>query len=539
MWLDKYKKPDNYRGFRKEPIAYFCAEYALFDHTALYAGGLGILAGDYVKEMVRQNVPAVAIGLYYHKEHSHGLDPKKDIVEPNDLGLKLLEDDKGNVLKISLKIGKRKVHAQIWNWKKNELNLYLLDTQVPENTPEDWNISDCLYVEDRNIRLKQEMLLGMGGMRLLKKLHINPSVFHLNEGHSAFLILELIKYEILTTKLDFKSACEFVKSRVVFTNHTLVAAGHELFVIDTVKDMLAEFSKDINVDINEIINLGIEKDSNMFSMTELALKLSAKVNAVSKLHEIKAEEVWKDYNVEAVTNGIYIPDWDMLKHYSHKEQKDKLIELINKNCGVNFDKDTLTIGWARRFVDYKRPLAILGDPERLKNIGKIQIVFSSSINSTYLEENEYYRELVRLSQNDLKGMVAFIPDYNIDIAKIMTSGCDVWLNTPIVGREACGTSGMKACLNGVLPLSTSDGWIDEVDLNDIGWKVSDGDITSNLLDAIENKIVPEFYNNQDGWKKRIKNSRNMILKNFGTDRMLKEYISKLYIPIYKNRKVIS
>jgi len=539
MWLDKYRKPENYKGFKKEPVAYFCAEYALFDHTALYAGGLGILAGDYVKEMVKQNMPAVAVGLYYHKEHQHGLDLNSERKEPKDLGLKLLEDADGNTIKVFVKIGDKKVYAQVWNWKKNELNLYLLDTQVSENTSEDWDICDYLYVEDRNVRLKQEIILGMGGMKVLKKLHVTPSVFHLNEGHSAFLILELIRYEIRTNKMNFKDACEFAKSRVIFTNHTLVSAGQELFELNTVKELLKEYAVEVGVDIDEIINFGLDTDLNMFSMTRLALNLSSKVNAVSKLHEVKAEEIWKGYDVEQVTNGIYIPDWDILQHYSHKEQKKKLINFVNNNCGVSFSEDVITLGWARRFVDYKRPLAILGDVERLKKLGKVQIIFSSSINSSYVEENEHYKELLRLSENELKGMITFIPNYNIDIAKMMTSGCDVWLNTPIVGREACGTSGMKACLNGTLPLSTSDGWIDEVDLVGIGWKVQDGEITNNLLETLEKEVLPEYYNNITSWNDRMKNSRNMIMKNFGTNRMLEEYISKLYIPIYKSRKIIN
>ncbi len=536
MWLDKFKKPENYKGFRKEPVAYFCAEYALFDHTPLYAGGLGILAGDYVKEMVKENMPAVAVGLYYHKEHEHGLDLNREKKTPTDLGLNLVKDSNGNVVKIPILLGERTVYVQVWSWKKSELNLYLLDTQVAENSPIDWDICDYLYVEDRNIRLRQEIILGIAGVRLLKVLDIRPSVFHMNEGHSAFLAFELIRHEMKSRNIDFKTAVNFAKQRIVFTNHTLVPAGHELFNIDTIKDVAAGFAKDLGIDINELVQLGFNSETNMFSMTELALTLSTKVNAVSKLHAVKAKEVWKSHEVEVVTNGIYVDDWDQLKHYSHKELKRKLIDHVNTNCGVNFSEDILTLGWARRFVDYKRPLAILGDVERLKKLGKVQIVFSSAINSTYSEENEYYKELLKLSENELKGMVAIIPDYDIHVAKLMTSGCDVWLNTPIVGREACGTSGMKACLNGVLPLSTSDGWVDEVDLTDIGWKVEDGEITKNLLDALEKEVIPEYYNNQESWTRRMRKSRELIVRGFGMNRALKEYINNIYLPIYNTRK---
>jgi starch phosphorylase len=517
MWFNKFK------DFKNKPIAYFCAEYALFDHTALYAGGLGILSADYVKEMVKQKFPAVAIGLYYHKEHEHGLELTKERRTPTDLGLTLLKDTNGEVLKISIKINNRDVLAQVWNWNVNALNLYLLDTQVTENSPEDWNICDELYTDDRYTRLRQEIVLGIGGVKLINKLKITPSVFHLNEGHSAFMIFELIKREMINS--DFNTACKIVRNKVVFTNHTLVDAGQERFDVELVKRTLENYSSEMN----NLVSLGVSGDG-MFSLTKLALNMSYKVNTVSEMHSIKARESWGDYRIENVTNGIYLDGWDLLRHYSNLESKRKLIKYINDKCGISFDENVLLLGWARRFVDYKRPLAILSDVDRLKKIGKVQIVFSSSVNSTYDDENSYVREIHRLSQNELKGIVAFIPNYDIEVARLLTSGCDVWLNTPEVGREACGTSGMKACLNGVLPLSTNDGWIYEVDLNGIGWKVSDGEITRNLLDTLERDIVPKYYHDKPSWKKMINNARKLILERFGTDRMLRDYIKKIYRP---------
>ncbi len=521
---------NQYNAFEDKPVAYFCAEYALFDHDPLYAGGLGILAGDYINEMVSQNFPAIAFGLFYHKNDEHGTEPSSERKTPPELGLTLVKKSDGSVLKLPIKIDKRTIYIQAWQWKKNKVNLYLLDTQLEENSSDDWKICDELYVEDRYLRLEQEIILGIGGMKVLKALNIHPSVYHLNEGHSAFMLYELIKQEMKNRKIEFNEACKYAKRQVVFTNHTLVSAGQEMFDIAIMKTIFPE----------EFINLGLNSENGMFSMTNLALNMSSKVNAVSQLHGKTANELWKNYQIESITNGINLDRWDSLKFYSHKEKKRELIKLIEEKSHVSFDENTLLLGWARRFVEYKRPLAILGDIERLKKLAnitnrKIQIVFSSSLNETYIEKNDFLKKIDDLMNNELKGMLAFIPSYDMRISKLMVSGCDIWLNTPIVGREACGTSGMKACLNGVLPLTTKDGWIDEIDISALGWEVTNSekedDITENLLTLLENTIVPEYYDNPNRWKERMNSARKLIMDKFSTKRMLDEYIQKLYIPI--------
>jgi starch phosphorylase len=514
-----------FKQFKDRPLAYFCAEYALFDHTPFYKGGLGILAGDYVMEMVEEKFPVVAFGLLYHREHYHGTDLHEESKNPEDLGLSLLKNKDGSILKVPIKTDTHILYVQAWLWKKEHTTLYLLDTQLAENTPEDWAITDYLYVEDRYLRLLQEIVLGVGGMKILEKLNVNPLVYHLNEGHSAFMIFELIEKEMKENKTGFLDACKTAKEKVVFTNHTLVDAGQEFFDPKIIEKIFGI----------EYMKLGLDTKGNNFSLTKLALDMSRKVNAVSAIHEKMAKQVWGNYNIESVTNGIHIPRWDEIKYYSHKEQKRKLINLIQENCGLIFDENILLIGWARRFVDYKRPTAILGDVERLKKLAQIEgkelrIVFSSPLNETYREENKFIKEIERLMKNELKGIIALIPNYDISISKLMVSGCDIWLNTPIVGCEACGTSGMKACLNGVLPLSTSDGWVDEVNFAQIGWIVRDGeDITKNLLDTLETDILPEYYGHKDHWKKRMTLSRELIQQKFGTERMLNDYINKMYL----------
>lgn len=518
-----------------KPVAYFCAEYALFDHTPLYAGGLGILSGDYIQEIIDQKLPVAAFGLFYHREHKHGLELSLERKTPQELGLSLVTNTDGSILKVKVPLCDREVMVQAWTYKKANMNLYLMDTQIEENKPEDWNICDTLYVDDRDLRLQQEIILGIGGMRLIKALNIQPSVYHLNEGHSAFMAFEFIRAIMKSQGKTFSEAVAHVKKRIVFTNHTLVAAGQEHFGVETMKSFFSGFCKDIGISVSDLIQLGLDAKNNLFSMTLLALTMSSKVNAVSALHGKKAREEWKGYNVESITNGIYIGRWDKLAHYSHAENKKKLIDYIKNATGTIFDEKILLLGWARRFVDYKRPLAILDDIERFKRIAKadgrkVQLVFSGPINATYTEENETMKKLEHLIETELKGIVVFIPNYNTTISQYLVSGCDVWLNTPKVGLEACGTSGMKACLNGVLPLSTSDGWMDEVDITNIGWIVHDTDITRNLLDTLEYKIVPEYYRRKDTWARKMKYARELILKRFSTERMLQEYIDKLYLP---------
>lgn len=532
---------NQYKSFKDSPVAYFCAEYALFDYDSLYAGGLGILSGDYVNAIIKEKFPAVAIGLFYYKDDELGTGLDNRNTTPDKLGLNLVKDKNGSTLKIPLLLDQKKILVQAWLYEKENLKLFLLDTHIEENEKEYWTICDTLYDDNRLTRLRQEIVLGIGGMKLIEKLGINPSVYHLNEGHSSFMAFELIQKEMSTNGKNFEEAVKCAKNHIVFTNHTLVPAGQEMFDVDVMKSIFSRYLKDKGLTIDNLINLGIDKERNMFSMTLFALNMSSRVNSVSKKHMDEALKVWKGYNVANVTNGIDIDRWDLFKYYSHKELKRKLIEYIKKSSNISIDDDTLIIGWARRFADYKRPTVILKDVARIKELynktnGKLVIVFSSALNETYTNTNSFLKEIYELMDGELKNIVTFLPNYDMNISKYMISGCDVWLNTPIVGREACGTSGMKACLNGVLPFTTKDGWIDEIDISSMGWIVEDDDsITKNLLDILENNIIPEFFEHKERWGERMKSSRKMILDKFSAERMLREYIQDIYIPSYNNR----
>lgn len=558
IWHEELKSSSHYFEFLKEPVVYFCAEYALWNDAPFYAGGLGVLAGDCIQEMADDGLPVVALGLYYHKKNASqkraSYDENYGDADPKSFGLELVSDSSKEPVQVTVLIDDREVYLQAWKWQRGNTTLFLLDTKLGENSSVDQTISDTLYVEDREMRLKQEIILGIGGMKLLRAMGIHPSVYHLNEGHSAFLAFELIRHEIKHHEISFAKAIEYARKHIVFTNHTLVAAGHELFATDVVRRMLKAFALGFAVNIDDLISLGLEKETGLFSMTVLALNLSSKVNAVSVLHGKKAGELWHQPHVYTVTNGVYIKRWDALKEsdpkkiwQKHQENKIKLLELIKNKSGQVFDKEVLLLGWARRFVPYKRPLALFGNILEFKRLSseahkKIQVVYSGPVSESDQDKNEFVRELMRLIKSELNDTVVFLPNYDLELARLLVAGCDIWLNTPIVGSEACGTSGMKACLNGVLPLATADGWMYEVPLPKIGWELSDKNISSDILRVLEEKIMPMYYNNIEKqgdmteWTSRMQIARQLILDEFSTSRVLKEYVEKFYIPALENKR---
>jgi starch phosphorylase len=525
----------------KNLIAYFCAEFALINDMPSYAGGLGILAGDFMLECADENFPIVGVSLYYQKGQNNKMDPGLLRSARNDrgkkYGLKLVKKNFAKKLIVEIPIENKVVFAQVWQWRKNNTSVYFLDTNIKENSEQDRLITEQLYVEDRDLRLKQELVLGIGGTRLLRQLKLSPSLYHLNEGHSAFLCLELIAEEI-KNGLTFTQAIEIAKQKIVFTNHTLVLEGQEMFAFDTLTKMTAKLCADLNLDISEIIKLGLNQATDtLFSMTTLALNLSSLTNAVSKIHGEKARELWPNYPIIHITNGIYIPRWDKVKNKNifriHKKNEEKLLREIKKIHGDNWNEEALLVGWSRRFVPYKQPLALLEDIDKLKEIAnrfknKIHIVYSAPLDEKDAEKNEFLKKIYELMNGELKGLITFIPNYRIEVAEMLVAGCDVWLNTPIVGREACGTSGMKAALNGTLNLSTNDGWIAEIPLNNFGWTIDDKNITDNLLKTLEEKVLPAY--GKDAWKMAMRKSRELILKDFSAKRMLREYNEKLYQP---------
>ena len=527
------------------PIAYFCAEYALSDNLQIYAGGLGVLAGDYVREAGDSGIPFVAVGLYYsggfvHKELSN--DGKvvdlHDGKRPEDVGLRLVKDEAGKDVKIQIPIGQSKVTAQVWLYEYKTAKVYLLDTKVSENSEADQHITETLYITDKEVRLKQEIVLGIGGLRALLAMGIHPSFYHLNEGHSAFLIFELIHHEMKEHKLDFEGARAIVRDRVLFTNHTLLTAGNDVFSNDLVSLLLAKYAQEIEIPVKQLVDLGLVQQSSTFSMTILAMRAAGKINAVSKLHATKAKEIWSDHPMVPITNGIHLPTWDRIGDSEmwsqHQVNKRKLLNVIKEKTGNVWGENEILLGWGRRMARYKRPLALV---ERLKQFGEmardtkrpVRVVFAGIAHPADNDGKELLEELQYRLSSDLSGVAVYLPHYNLELAGLMTSGCDVWINTPVVGFEACGTSGMKAALNGVLPLSTRDGWMDEVEMYGIGWGLNDADLTQNMLDTLSDQVLPLYYEkNQAGtpekWVTMMRNARELIKNEFSMSRAMRQYL---------------
>ncbi len=553
-WFETWKQTNHYKQLAERPIAYFCAEYALESKIPTYAGGLGVLAGDVVHEAADRGVPMVAIGLYYqhgyicpdHETNGELVENCVDI-PAESVGLAPVMTADGTRLKVKVPIQDRDIDVQVWVWTRAELKVYLLDSNVETNEAHDRRITERLYVANNETRLKQEIILGIGGLRVLEAFKIHPSLYHLNEGHSAFLALELIRHEMQERTLSFEEAKAFARRRLVVTNHTLVPAGNEVYADDLVSLLLQRYAMNMAVPASELIKLGLVHDASSFSMTLLALRMAAVTNAVSKLHAKKAREIWHDHPMVAVTNGVHVPTWDKIKTEVkipgefwklHQERKGELLKHIQTVSGRTWDQNTLLVGWARRIATYKRPGAILADAKRFAELARnaerpMRLVFSGRPHSADKEGLRIREDIMKLIDNDLKDVAVYLPGYDLDQAELLVAGCDVWLNTPVVGFEACGTSGMKAALNGVLPCSTKDGWVDEADLYKVGWLLEDATVARDILDKLEKNIAPMYYDrNADGvpveWEEHMRNARDMTLNQFSATHMLRSYIEMMY-----------
>lgn len=546
LWFEEFRKSPFYETLKKRPIAYFCAEFALSEKLPIYAGGLGVLAADLVTEASDQKIPLVAVGLYYHEGYVfQGFDkadplPRNDPKLPSDLGLIPVLDANGQRLLVRVPVLDRHVSVQAWCIQVGSVSVYLLDTNVSENEPLDMRITDRLYVGNKETRFKQEMILGIGGLRLLEAIGIHPIVYHLNEGHSAMLAIEIAYHEMKEHKKAFLEELEIVKKHIVFTNHTLIATGDDTYSNDLVTALLKQYAQELQVPDDKLVSLGLVQETSIFSMTMLALRMAGTINAVSRLHAKKAASLWTDHPMIAITNGIHLPTWDAIGQggniwSTHQKNKRVFLEYIYKETGETWDENELLLGWARRIVGYKRPLALFDDLARFKIMSKnphrpIRVVFAGHPHQNDEEGMQLFESLKKMIHTDLKGTVVYLPNYDTALAKQMVAGCDVWFNTPVVGFEACGTSGMKAALNGALPATSKDGWVDEVELFGVGWILDTDKIAQNLLDMLEYQIVPMYYENHSLWQQHMKNARELIQNEFSTAKMLRNYIEQMYMP---------
>jgi starch phosphorylase len=608
----------------KNPVAYFCAEYGVHNSLPNYSGGLGILAGDHLKSASDLNVPLVAVGLlyrygYFRQKIAHdGWQQEKylDVFE-SEHALKPVTDENGERIFVSVNIRERDVYAQAWLAEIGRIKLYLLDTNLPQNAEVDRLITGHLYGGDTETRIVQEKILGIGGVRLLRKRRVQPSVFHLNEGHSAFLTLELAREFLeVNSEASFTDAVSFVRDKCVFTTHTPVAAGNDEFPPEKLAECFdSNFFSNLKISEQEFFALGRTnpgKETEWFGMTPFALRMCRSANGVSEKHgevsrslwlkmfpeETKAEEV----PITHITNGVHAPTWvapvfqTLYEKYcganwaavTHDESKwreaiEKIPDaeiwnshLLLKNLLVSFVRqrtfsretglhetineredtqklfspDVLTIGFARRVAAYKRWDLIFSDLDRLLKLvddaeRPVQFIFAGKAHPQDLTGKQVLQKLMSINHNSgWQNRAVFVEDYDQEVGRYLVQGVDVWLNVPRRPLEASGTSGQKAAMNGGLNFSILDGWWIEGYNGENGFSIGelkdkgdeetiDREDAESLYSILENEIIPAFYAKDESdlpneWIRRMKNALITLTPQFSSDRMVKDYIEKIY-----------
>lgn len=528
-------------------VAYFCMEYGLDASFKTYAGGLGILAGDYLKGAKDYGYPIVGIGIKWKQGYTDQMIGKDN--RPYDSYHNYEYDFlKDTGIKVIVPIRRRNVTCKVWLVDKfGNAPLYLLDTDLPEN--QDAWITGQLYGWFGEERIAQEMVLGIGGIKALRALGIAADVYHFNEGHAVFAGLELIR-EKLMWGLPYDAALAAVREQIVFTTHTPIVEGNESHDLDRLMYMGANNG----LSREQLIALG----GNPFNMTVAALRLSRITNAVAKLHCETANKMWRHVpncsRIIGITNAIHTPTWvdpEMLKAAAgdgdlwsrHLKNKQQLIGFIKERTGAALDPEVLLIGFSRRAAGYKRSGFIFSQPEIIAPLlenRKIQIVFSGKAHPLDDGGKKVVENLVHMSRR-YPGAVVFLENYDMTIGKMLTSGSDIWLNNPRRPKEASGTSGMKAAMNGVMNLSILDGWWPEACKHSInGWQFGDGFESNSeyeqdahdlraLYRVLREEVIPTYYNNREKWLSMMRESINSTREIFGVKRMLEEYYQKMYI----------
>ncbi|WP_461211286.1 alpha-glucan family phosphorylase [Desulfocurvus sp. DL9XJH121] len=609
-------------------VAYFSFEFGLDRCLPIYSGGLGILAGDHLKSASDLNVPLVGVGLAYTQGYFRQyLTPdawqneRYPVYDFEQMPMTLVEDEEGRPLRFPLDVRGQEVRVQVWKVAVGRVSLFLMDTNFADNPPEVRELTTRLYGGDLEMRLKQEILLGIGGIKALKVLGVAPSVIHMNEGHSAFAGLERIRIFMRENGLSFEAASELTASSCVFTTHTPVPAGNDRFPPDLMQRYFEGYARDMGIAFKVFLALGREDprdDAEPFCMTVLALRLSRFNNGVSALHGKVSRNMWQrvwpqfpleDVPIGSITNGVHHPSWvadDMALLYdrflgsnwredpdcdriwknaavipdselwrTHERLRERLVDFVRlrlraelKARGARYkeleaaddvlDPGALTIGFARRFATYKRANLLLQDKARLLSMissthRPVQFLFAGKAHPRDNEGKRLIQELVQLCRTPkCRNKMVFLSDYDMEVASYMVQGCDVWLNTPRVPLEACGTSGMKAMVNGALHCSTLDGWWAEAYRRDnsLGWAIGQGETyedvehqdfveSQTLYNLLENDLIPEFYERGHGnlprnWIRRMKNALVSLGPVFNAHRMVEDYSRIAYAPALAN-----
>lgn len=621
-WMG-YAYPELLDGRTQGPlVAYFSAEFGLHESLPIYSGGLGVLAGDHVKSASDLGLPLVGVGLLYaqgfFRQRIDGAGWQREVYEPFHPELRpvqpALDPDGGEVI-VAVELPGRELYLKVWRVEVGRSDVLLLDADIPENLEEDRHITARLYGGDNRTRIAQEVILGIGGVRALRACGLRPPVYHMNEGHAAFLGLERIR-ELVAAGSTFEAAREKVARSTVFTTHTPVPAGHDAFAPELFGEFADGWPARLGTDNEGLWALGrkTEKWGEVFNMTVLAMRLSAGRNAVSRIHRDVSTGMWSYLFEEGedgspdplpgdagrpithVTNGVHTWSWlsshmaDLYDNYSggrawrnaaedpgvwtfvyespsrelweaHRAAKLEMVENVSDRLKARAERDgltvhepdpeALTIGFARRFATYKRATLLLSDLARIKQIATdagrpVQFVFAGKAHPADSPGKEYIQALHEAAEGELAGSLFVLEDYDMDLARHLVQGVDLWMNNPRRPLEASGTSGQKASLNGAPNFSVPDGWWPEAYNGENGWTIGDGTeyATNEEQDAadaeslyatLENEILPAFYErNPDGvperWVAVMREAIATVAPQFSTQRMVRDYVHRLYVP---------
>ena len=617
-WFD-----ERHKDAASRRVAYFSMEFGLHESLPIYSGGLGVLAGDHLKSASDLGLPLVGVGLLYRQGYFHQYltsdgwqleDYPHYEFHQHPVTLERGKNDQP--VRVEVEMRGRPVICQVWRCQVGRVPLYLLDSDTPDNRAEDRQITAQLYGGDREMRIRQEVVLGVGGVLALDALGIEPAVCHMNEGHSAFLAIQRIAMLMEKEGLSYVEAKEAVTANTVFTTHTPVPAGIDTFAPHLVDTYMGHFATKMGLSRQDFLGLGRVDPNNSnepFCMAILALRLATGVNGVSKIHGGVSREMWKrvwpgaptnEVPIDSITNGVHVRSWlslDMAQLFdrylgpdwaddpidkevwervdeipdaelwrTHERRRERLVAITRRMISEQYrrrgappvelkfaeevlDPDSLTIGFARRFAPYKRATLMFRDVERLTQIltdpeRPAQIIFAGKAHPNDNLGKELIKQVVQIARRpELRRRIVFVEDYNINFARYLVQGVDVWLNTPTPLHEASGTSGMKVPPNGGINLSAMDGWWPEAYDGDNGWAIGDGRVyqdqayqdhveAEGLYNLLEKEIIPLFYDRTaDGlprrWLTRMKASMRSVPPVFNTNRMVAEYAEKFYIPI--------
>jgi starch phosphorylase len=581
-------------------VAYFSCEFGLDESLPIYSGGLGVLAGDHLKSASDLGVPLVAVGLFYRegyfRQRLNDADWQEERYPANDPArLPLTAERVSTVVELADDSGElARVRVQVWRAQVGRVPLYLLDTDVDGNPHWARAITDKLYGGDRGHRLRQELVLGIGGVRILRRLGFDPTVFHMNEGHSAFLQLERLRELVADRHVARDEALRRLRASTVFTTHTPVPAGNEVFDASLVERNVGSIVSSCGLKWEEFATLGrVHEGEGAFGLTPFALRTSSHANGVSAMHGEVSRELWRglwpersveDVPIGSITNGVHARTWltdeldallgseedmgtpDFARAYqlddeslwsAHRSAKHELLRFMSlRGLRASFDPDALTIGFARRFATYKRADLLFSDHERLSRLlassdRPLQVVLSGKAHPADEGGKQLIQRVVAFARDSSSnGRVVFLPDYDMTLARRLVQGVDVWLNNPRRPLEASGTSGMKAALNGVVNCSILDGWWCEGYSPETGFAIGgdwiapdeaaqDAADAEALFAVLEEQVIPAYYERDDRglsvrWLALMRNSIAQLGARFNTNRMLVEYVESLYLPAHRD-----